>query len=55
LLVDQRQRPGESSGFSANPIVNVGVSAETQANARRNPAPTGPGVSIGGLDQHLGG
>ena len=31
--------------FGTSPIVNVGVSAEFQANARRNSAPTGPGVA----------
>ena len=31
--------------FATSPIVNVGVAAEYQANARRNSAPTGPGAS----------
>ena len=31
--------------FASSPIVNVGVSAEYQANARRNSAPTAAGVS----------
>jgi hypothetical protein len=31
--------------FATAPIINVGVAAEYQANARRNPAPTGPSAS----------